>query len=278
MKKPLLPFLAALVLTLNCYVPAYCISPKPQIIKLDRFRKALWTVSVTIQGKSGNFLFDTGGGITLLTEDFSKEINCRFWGRTTGYNMFGKRGDGPHCDNINLYAGNVKLSPVNAGKIDFSGQFPGDKAPDGLLSLDAFDGKAITINQNSGTLTIETPRSLRKRTKDMKEFPLRVSRECSGRCLSIFIGIQTSEGMTWLNLDSGAGGVSLISKDYAQAFGLNPEIKEQQLKFNLADNISIDSPVIVTDMIMDGNLGQPFMSKYIMTIDLLNSRIWISEK
>jgi len=32
---------------------------------------------------------------------------------------------------------------------------------------------------------------------------------------------------------------------------------------------------MVTDMIMDGNLGQPFLSRYIVTLDLQNGRIWI---
>jgi len=280
MKKTLINFFTVLILMFNCFTPANYISAnsseQPQVIKLERFRKALWKVHVTVNGKPGDFLLDTGGGITLLSDNFSKEIGCRFWGRTIGYNMFGTRSDGPHCDSISIYAGNVLLTPVNVGKINFGDQFPGDKAPDGLLSLDAFDGKAITLDQNSGILIIETPQSLAKRTKDMKEFPLRVSRECSGRCLSIFIGVRTKEGLTWLLLDSGAGGVSLISKDYAPAFGLNPDIKEQRMKFNLSDSITIDSPVMVTDMIMDGNLGQPFMSKYIITIDLVNSRLWIS--
>jgi len=138
---------------------------KPQVIRLQRFRKALWKVHVTVKGKSGDFLLDTGGGVTLLTEQFSKGIQCEFWGRTTGFNMFGKRDDGPHCDNVQIRAGDISrtpvndvaLTPVNVGKIDFEGQFPGDVAPDGLLSLDAFDGKAITLDQKAGTLTIETP-------------------------------------------------------------------------------------------------------------------------
>jgi hypothetical protein len=73
---------------------------KPQVIKLERFRKALWKVHVTIKGKPGDFLLDTGGGVTLLTEDYSRGIVCKFWGRTTGYNMFCKRSEGPHCDNV----------------------------------------------------------------------------------------------------------------------------------------------------------------------------------
>jgi hypothetical protein len=257
-------------------------SPKlgdgPQVIKLQRFRKALWKVHVAMKGKSGDFLLDTGGGVTLLTEQFSKGIECEFWGRTTGFNMFGKRGDGPHCDNVQIMAGDVALTPVNVGKIDFEGQFPGDAAPDGLLSLDAFDGKAITLDQEAGTLTIETPKSLLTRTRVMKELPFRIARECSARCLSAFVGVPTSKGMTWLILDSGAGGVSLISKDHAKLFGLDPNVKEQRLKHEVAPGVSIDSPALVTDMIMDGNLGQPFMSQYLITFDLTHSRLWMVKR
>ena len=250
---------------------------KPQVIKLQRFRKALWKVRVTIKGKPGDFLLDTGGGITLVTDAFAKGIDCKFWGRTTGYNMFGKRTDGPHCDNVSVVAGDVALTPVSIGTIDFGDQFPGDKSPDGLLSLDAFDGKAFTLDQKAGILTIETPKSLAKRTQAMKELPFRVSRECSARCLSVFLGVPTSEGMTWLILDSGAGGISLISTDYAKLFGLDPNRKEQRLQFDAAPGVPIDSPVLVTDMIMDGNLGQPFMSQYVITFDLAQGRLWVTK-
>jgi len=249
----------------------------PQVIKLTRFRKALWKVHVTVKGKPGDFLLDTGGGVTLLTEEFSKGVPCKFWGRTTGYNMFGKRGDGPHCDNVEIKAGDVALTPVSVGKIDFGEQFPGDKAPDGLLSLDAFDGKAITLDQAAGTLTVETPRSLARRTKGTRELPLRLSRDCSARCLNAFVGVHVSEGMTWLILDSGAGGVSLISKDHAALFGLDPAAKEQRLRYEVAPGVRVDSPVLVTDLIMDGNLGQPFMSRYRITLDLAGGRLWLAE-
>jgi len=250
---------------------------KPQIIKLERFRKALWTVHVTIDGKPGEFLLDTGGGNTLLTAEYAAKLTCKFWGRTTGYNMFGKRADGPHCDNVQIKAGDAALSTVSVGIIDFGDRFAGDKTPDGLLSLDAFDGKAITLDQVAGTLTIETSSSLAERTRRMQELPFRVSRECSARCLSVFLGVPTSQGMTWLILDSGAGGVSLIAKEYAGVFGLDPDRKEQRLTFEIAPGVPVDSPVLVTDMIMDGNLGQPFMSRYIITLDLARSRLWLTK-
>ena len=249
----------------------------PQVIKLQRYRKALWTVSVTVKGKTGDFLFDTGGGLTAMSTEFSKDIDCKFWGRRTGYNMFGKRGDGPHCDGVRLTAGGVALTPVDVGRMSFDGMFPGDKAPDGLLSLDAFDGKAITIDQQAATVTIETPASLAARTKRMTELPFRISRECSGRCLSVFLGVPVSDGMTWLTLDSGAGGVSIISKEHAPYFGLGPEERGQQMKFRIGPGIDVDGPAMVTDMIMDGNLGQPFMSRYVITMDLARGRVWFAK-
>lgn len=247
----------------------------PQVIHLQRFRKALWKVHVTVNGVPGDFLLDTGGGVTLLSKEFAPKVSCRYWGRNTGWNMFGKRADGPHCDDVQLVAGDVALTPVSVGQMDFTGQFPGDKAPDGLLSLDAFDGKAITLDQVSGTLTIETPQSLADRVSHMTELPMRLVRDCSARCLNAFVAVPTPQGRTWLILDSGAGGVSLIARDYASAFGLDSTTKMgQNLKVDIAPGVSVDSPVMIADMIMDGNLGQPFMSQYVLTFDLDRGRMW----
>jgi len=69
-------FLKATSAILSACLLAAAIRPdasvdRPQIIKLERFRKALWTVRVTVNGVSGNFLLDTGGGNTLVTEPFA---------------------------------------------------------------------------------------------------------------------------------------------------------------------------------------------------------------
>ena len=250
---------------------------KPQVVKLERFRKALWKVHLTVNGIPGDFLFDTGGGVTLLAKDFAPKVACTYWGRSTGYNMFGKRGDDAHCDGVQLMTENATLTPVSVGHIDFGDQFPGDKAPDGLLSLDAFDGKAITIDQVAGTLTIETPASLAERVANMTELPVRLVRDCSARCLNAFVAVPTPKGQTWLILDSGAGGVSLIARDYADAFGLDSTKKMgQQLRVDVVPGVSVDSPVMIADMIMDGNLGQPFMSQYVLTLDIAHGRLWAS--
>ena len=66
---------------------------------------------------------DTDGGNTLLSADYAAKLNCKFWGRTMGYNIFGKRADGPHCDNVQIKAGDMALSSVSVGTIDFGDRF-----------------------------------------------------------------------------------------------------------------------------------------------------------
>ncbi|WP_369062201.1 aspartyl protease family protein [Caulobacter sp. 73W] len=249
----------------------------PQVIKLERFRKALWTLPITVNGKSGRFFLDTGGGRTLLETEFATGVDCRFWGRTTGFNMFGEKGSGPRCDQASIASGQIVLTRADVGTIDWGARWGADRKPDGLLSLDAFDGKAITLDQKAAELIIETPTSLQTRIQGAREVPLRLARECSGACLTVFIGVPTKAGMAWLTLDSGAGGVSLIARDYAQLFGLSPDKGEQRLDYPIAEGIRVDSPVVVADMIMDGNLGQPFLSQHVVTLDLASGRAWFRQ-
>jgi len=60
--KLLLAFAVVVVLTSAPGIASANLGDGPQVIRLQRFRKALWKVHVTIKGKSGDFLLDTGGG------------------------------------------------------------------------------------------------------------------------------------------------------------------------------------------------------------------------
>ncbi len=78
MEKLFLAFAVVFVLSSSPVIVSTKLDDSPQVIKLQRFRKALWKVHVTVKGKTGDFLLDTGGGVTLMTEQFSKGIECEF--------------------------------------------------------------------------------------------------------------------------------------------------------------------------------------------------------
>lgn len=251
-------------------------SDAPFVITLQRYHKALWTVRVTVNGRPANLLFDSGGGMTMLSTRFAARSGCRYWGRVSGFDMFGHRIDTPRCDGAEITIGALALHPSMVGRFDAGERLDGDDAPDGMLSLDAFEGRAITLDMGAGRIVVETPHSLAHRIADMREVPMKIGRQCSGHCVDVFVGIPVAPGMAWLTLDSGAGGVSLIASDYAPWFGLAEGDRPQRLRFAIAPGIDVDSPVLVADMAMDGNLGQPFLSRHLVTLDLAHGRMWMA--
>jgi hypothetical protein len=49
--------------------------------------------------------------------------------------MFGRKNEGPHCDNVQIKAGDVALTPVSVGTIDFGDQFAGDKSDERMPKI-----------------------------------------------------------------------------------------------------------------------------------------------
>ena len=67
------------------------------------------------------------------------------------------------------------------------------------------------------------------------------------------------------------------SKEYASLFGLGEEEKGQEVNYAIDKDFKITGPAMVTEMIMDGNLGQPFLANYVLTLDLKNGRLWLGK-
>ena len=250
----------------------------PQVIKLQRFRKALWKVHVTIKGKEGDFLFDTGGGVTLLTEEFSKGIECKYWGRNTGYNMFGKRFEGPACNGLSVSIAGRRYVPAITGLVNMAALNPADSALDGIAALDLFDGRAVTLDLSHGRLIVESPASLRARVGAMRPLPIRLKREVEGLALAVTTGIPTSRGWLWMELDSGNGGTVLVSKPVAALVGLDSSVAARQpADFAVTDGVRVHTTDAFTpDLIMDGNLGMPFLRNWVITLDLQAGTGWIA--
>jgi len=64
------------------------------VLKLETYRKTI-ALHAAVNGHDGLFLLDTAGGLTLLSPSFAKAIGCTPWGRLSGFQMMGKRLDGP---------------------------------------------------------------------------------------------------------------------------------------------------------------------------------------
>lgn len=269
MKSALVAALAAIAL--SAPVPAFA----EDVLPLQPLRERLRTIDVEVNGVTSTFLFDTGGGITTITPAFAERIGCKPWGRMTGHRMFGDRLDMKRCDGAAIKAGGLDLGRTTLAVFDPTPLLaPGTTVPDGTLALDVFADKVITVDVAGNRMIVEDENTLPARIEGATELPVIVTREVLAA--DVYVGWDAPEGRLWFILDSGAGGVLLISKDHAALLGLDPAAEgPQPLRFDLAPGVPVEGLAVTPEMMLYGNLGMPFMKDYVLTIDMPNQRLWV---
>jgi hypothetical protein len=248
------------------------------VFRLEPYRKTI-ALRGSVRGHEGLFLFDTAGGISLLSPDFAKKIGCDSWGRISGHRMMGDRLDAPRCDNVPVDLGDATFDLPVVALVDITKFLPEGATPvDGSLALDMFDGRVVTLDFPGRRLIVETPASLAERTKTAKEVPAKLAREIQGRALAVNVGVPTRKGMLWMELDSGNGGTVLVAAPYAELVGLKRDVEQpQQADFAVTDEFRATGMAFAPDkMILDGNLGMPFLRDKVVTFDLARGRVWLS--
>lgn len=249
---------------------------EPVVLKLEQYRKSV-AARVEVAGKPRLMLFDTGGGHTIISAQLAKDLGCVPFGKLVGFRMMGDRLDTPRCDDVGIDWGGRQLVAKVTGVFDVTGLVAAGAEPiDGLLALKLFDGDVVTLDFAGLTVTIETPESLVRRIHGATPVPVHLARESGGRALAAYLEVPTPRGPLAFELDSGNGGTILVAKDYAEALGLDPASEgPQEGAFKVADGIEAKGIVFTPDMIIDGNLGMPFLKDYLVTLDLANERAWL---
>lgn len=255
-------------------VPA--LAADPLVLKLEQYRKTV-AARVEIGGKERLMEFDTGGGDTIISPQVAKDIACRPFGKLIGHRMMGDKIETPRCDKVRISWGDQSFTADVTGVFDVTELVAKDADPiDGLLALKLFDGKAITFDFAGLSIIVETPGSMRRRIAGATEVPLHLARESGGRALAAYIDIPTPRGPLAFELDSGNGGTILVAKDYAETLGLDPTAEgPQQGQFSVAPGIEARGMMFTPDMIIDGNLGMPFLKDYLVMLDLKAGRAWL---
>jgi hypothetical protein len=250
----------------------------PLIVPLESYGESQKIIRVKINGREGSFLFDSGGGITNVTPEFAEEIGRKPWGKIVGFRMTGQRLDMARCDNVTLeIAGMQEHLPI-IGVFDLMSLLPpGASKLDGLIGLDAFANKSISIDLANKRIVIETPESLAARITGATEEAVRVVRDGEGLALTLDAAVKTAKGTAWMELDTGNDGDIVVADWLADEFGLDPKKKDAQpIKFQLANGLKGEGRGRARDLIMDGNLGSPILRNWIVTFDLPHGRAWFS--
>ena len=245
--------------------------------RMEPYRNTV-SLHAVVAGQPGHFIFDTGAGSLHVTPGFADRMKCKPWGQLSGYTMMRKQLDTPRCDGTRVEIDGHALQTVTAGVLDVMSFYPKDAKPmDGLMGLDVFEGQTITLDFTGGELVVESPASREARIAGATEVPARLTREMQGRTLAVNIEVPTPKGPVLMELDSGNGGTILVGKSYAEALGLDPKVEgEQQANFDVAPGFPARGRAFTPDMLLEGNLGMPFLKDKVVTLDLATGRVWLA--
>lgn len=176
-------------------------------------------VKAKVEGIQGNFIFDTGAGITMFTKSFFSKLKdtLREDGGYTGFRATGERLD------IALYwVKNVEFGAIKKAKEEVSYIDANLGGIDGILSLKLMESQPFTIDYNKKVIRMESAQTLTSIQKTAKSIPVQLeqSRE---KALTIFSYFKVNDTLTLqFSLDSGAGkDVYRINSKHLQRLGVD---------------------------------------------------------
>lgn len=247
---------------------------QPTVLKLEQFRRGVG-LRVEVGGKERLFQFDTGGGNTFISPEIAKELDCEKGARVVGFRMTGDKLEAPRCDDVPLTIGGHRFTIPTAGVYQV-GEFNAKGVTvDGLVALDIFEGRTITMDFAGLKLIVETPQSAARRIAGATELPARLIREMGGYAITIDVQVPSKMGHLGFEIDSGNGGTILVAKPYAAAFGFDPDKGPRMGSIPIGKGIEASGFIMPAGITLDGNLGMPFLKNYVVTVDLEKGRLWL---
>jgi len=250
---------------------------QPDTLPLHRGPGHLRTMTVRVAGRDVEYLFDTGGGVTVISPEDSATLGCVLGGKGFGVRLTGEPLRGRNCANVNLAIGRL-ASRTDAGVMDLAKLLgPGAPAVHGMISLMSFRDRLITLDLAANRLIVETPKTLAERTRRMTPIDVRLATGPNGGELEAFIGLTARNGAKlWFEWDSENNASTLIAPSAAALLGADTTNAAFDMPVQFAPGVSTTIPVrLKGDMIHDGVLSAGFLERATWSVDLEHGRMWV---
>lgn len=213
------------------------------------------------------FLFDTGGGSTVISPEVAARLGCRPFGRQVGHRMHGDPVEFQACDSISFTLGRWAVRHAPVAVFDVNALLP-PTLPKlaGVLSLDTFRGQVITIDWSTSELIVHALED-GGAALAAHGVPARFATGDNGGTIAALLPVRARRGTLWFLLDSGniAGtllpphvlrdSLLVLQPDSTVAMRIGPR-PEQRLR------------VTISPINLDGVLGTAWLRLGPVTLDL----------
>jgi hypothetical protein len=275
----------AVILLTTAFMLSGCASSRPTterstyIVTLHPYVGKLRYVEAT-SPPGARLLFDTAGGLTLLSPAIAQSAHCIPYKRLTAFRMAGTRFDVDGCGPAQVAFGSLAVQPESA-VFDLMSILPaGLPQLDGLISLQTFLGSVVTIDLARERLEIaDAPDN--QAVASMSSLPVRLSGSFAGSGVDVFVRIHGSRGPLWFELDSGNLDSVLISNRLLDQFDFSPaQVQSLQQGTPTRVLLQLDGlgKVIVSargaDIIYDGVLNADLLERMTVVLDLGHGLAW----
>jgi hypothetical protein len=257
------------------------------------------TVPVTVGGIATKVIFDTGIGLSLISEALAAQVGCRPDGSMfTGRRMSGQAVTVPLGTLASLRVGGIELRDVPVGIFDMQAM-AGLGDVEGFISLSCFRALPVTVDYPAGLLIVEDEASLARRAAAGTPVAVQVSHDgCSTDLMlgidlpggkPISVEVDTGSDTLILNerlaadtgIDLHGAGIRRVksSDETGHEFVRYFTALRGDIKVSGAPSIRLTDPrVMFQEIIYDGLVGDSFLRNFTTTYDLANSRmIFVSQ-
>lgn len=199
-----------------------------QRIPIDILPSGHIIAKANIDGKEGNFIFDTGGGINLFFESFAKDLDQKpTYNFLTAYRATGEKIDAPVFKNKEITFAGVKFSNIPYSTFDM--ELDGI---DGIISLQMFGETDFIIDFKNKEIVLTDL----SRDNNAKSFDIQLhTHGDKATDISTYIMLDNKYKIQVI-LDSGAGNNSFwLSDKFISILRINKnelEISEKKSEFD----------------------------------------------
>jgi Aspartyl protease len=252
------------------------------------------TIPVTVGDIATKFIFDTGIGLSLISEALAAKVGCHPDGSTfTGRRMSGQAVTVPLGTLASLRVGASQLRHVPVGIFDMHAM-AGLGDVEGFMSLSCFRALPVTVDYRAGLLIFEDEASLARRVGAGTPVAVHVSHDGCSTDLMLGIDLPTGRPIS-VEVDTGSDTL-ILNQRLAAESGIDlhgPGIRQVKssdetghefvryftalrgdITVSGAPSIRMADPqVMFQEIIYDGLVGDSFLRNFATTYDLASSRM-----